>query len=226
MKRLVILTGAGVSEESGIATFRGSDGLWENHRVEDVASPEGWARNPAMVLEFYNQRRKQIRKAEPNAAHRAMAELEKHYLVHIITQNIDDLHERAGSSQVLHLHGEIKKAQSTVDEDIVINIENDLLDLGELCPKGSQLRPYIVWFGEAVPMMEEAIAIVKTADIFLVVGTGLQVYPAASLIDFVPDVCERYLIDPNDVFVPKFYRFNCIKQKAGAGMQVFKQMVI
>lgn len=226
MKRLVVLTGAGVSEESGIATFRGSNGLWENHRIEDVASPAGWNKNPALVLEFYNQRRKQILAAQPNQAHSALARLEERFEVQIITQNIDDLHERAGSTRVLHLHGEIKKARSTADENLILSLTGERLDIGDLCPKGAQLRPHIVWFGEAVPMIETAIEITRTADIFLVAGTGLQVYPAASLIDFIPDSCQRYLIDPNDVFIPKHYRFRRIVEKAGKGMEIFSKEIM
>ncbi|NLA24911.1 MAG: NAD-dependent deacylase [Bacteroidales bacterium] len=221
MKKLVVLTGAGISAESGIATFRDSNGLWENHRVEDVASPRGWELNPSLVLDFYNQRRRQVHEVEPNNAHIVLANLESEYDVEIITQNIDDLHERAGSTKVMHLHGEIKKARSTGNESYVVDIEGTELNLGDKCPFGHQLRPHIVWFGEAVPMMENAVRLVKTADIFLVVGTGLQVYPAASLIDYVPDNCVRYLIDPKEVFIPAYYKFNFIQEKAGAGMDVF-----
>lgn len=220
MKKLVVLSGAGISEESGIATFRGSNGLWENHKIEDVASPAGWMKNPELVLEFYNQRRKTVLESEPNKAHRLLAELEKHLEVTIITQNIDNLHERAGSSHVLHLHGEITKSRSSAYHDMIFDIVGWQLNMGEKCPLGSQLRPHIVWFGEAVPMMEDAIETVKTADVFVVVGTGLQVYPAASLIDYIPEHATRYLIDPNNVFVPKYYRFNFIKAKASEGVQI------
>jgi len=182
MKRIVILTGAGMSAESGISTFRDNNGLWENHRIEDVASPEAWIRNPKMVLEFYNQRRKQLFEVEPNAGHHALVQLEEKYDVQIVTQNVDDLHERAGSSHVLHLHGELKKVRSTVDPSLIYELVHWELKLGDKCEKGSQLRPHIVWFGEAVPMIDKATELVKTADIFMVIGTSMVVYPAAGLI--------------------------------------------
>lgn len=202
LKKLVVLTGAGISAESGLKTFRDSDGLWENYAIEEVATPEAWQRNPALVQEFYNMRRKGVLEAQPNAGHLALVELEKQYDVHIITQNIDNLHERAGSSKVLHLHGIVTKAQSSLDERLVYDIEGWELKMGETCEKGSQLRPHIVWFGEAVPMIEPAARICSQADIFAVIGTSLNVYPAAGLIDFVGIDVPKYIIDPN---IPHVY---------------------
>ena len=196
IKKLVVLSGAGISAESGVKTFRDSNGLWENHRIEDVASPEGFQRNPQMVLDFYNARRKQLQKVEPNEAHLLLAKLEEYFEVHIITQNVDDLHERGGSSRIIHLHGELKKARPIDSESEKIVWEKDL-NLGDLNSKGVQLRPHIVWFGEMVPEMDQAVKIAETADIFLVIGTSMQVYPAASLIQFIPDHCEVFVIDPN-----------------------------
>ncbi len=195
-KKLVVLTGAGVSAESGIRTFRDSNGLWENHDIMEVASPEGWRKNRDLVLNFYNQRRKQARECKPNEAHRTLARLEEHFDVNIITQNVDDLHERAGSTQVLHLHGELSKAQSSVDPQLIYPMDHWEIKVGEKCEKGSQLRPFIVWFGEAVPMMVPAMKLAEKADIFLVLGTSMQVYPAASLIDYVPAAAQKFLIDP------------------------------
>ena len=196
IKKLVVLSGAGISAESGVKTFRDYNGLWENHRIEDVASPEGFQRNPQMVLDFYNARRKQLQKVEPNEAHLLLAKLEEYFEVHIITQNVDDLHERGGSSRIIHLHGELKKARPIDSESETIVWEKDL-NLGDLNSKGVQLRPHIVWFGEMVPEMDQAVKIAETADIFLVIGTSMQVYPAASLIQFIPDQCEVFVIDPN-----------------------------
>jgi NAD-dependent deacetylase len=196
MKRIVVLTGAGISAESGLQTFRGAGGLWEGHRVEDVASPQAWASNPSLVLEFYNQRRRAVRAAEPNAAHRALVELERAYDVRIITQNVDDLHERAGSRGVLHLHGEIRKARSTRDPTLVTDLGERDIEIGDLCKLGSQLRPHIVWFGEMVPAMDEASALAARADILLVVGTSLQVYPAAGLIFVAPRDARRIVVNP------------------------------
>lgn len=217
-KRVVILTGAGISAESGIRTFRDSGGLWEEHRIEDVATYDGWIRNPALVMEFYNERRKQLLQAEPNAAHKALAGLEEKYDVQIITQNVDDLHERGGSSRVLHLHGELKKARSTVDDSLVYDIEGWELKLGDTCEKGSQLRPHIVWFGEAVPMIEEAADISARADIFIVIGTSLNVYPAAGLIHYVPASARKYLIDPNAAHLPGIPNLTIIREKACTGV--------
>ena len=191
-----MLTGAGISAESGLQTFRGAGGLWEGHRVEDVASPQAWASNPSLVLEFYNQRRRAVRAAEPNAAHRALFELERKYDVRIITQNVDDLHERAGSRGVLHLHGEIRKARSTRNPTLVTDLGERDIEIGDLCELGSQLRPHIVWFGEMVPAMDEATALAARADILLVVGTSLQVYPAAGLIFVAPRDARRIVVNP------------------------------
>lgn len=186
-----------MSAESGIATFRGVDGLWEGHRVEEVASPEGFAAQPELVLEFYNQRRRQIVDARPNEGHVALARLEDLFDVHVITQNIDDLHERAGSTQVLHLHGEIRKARSTRDPLVVVDLPGTELDLGDLGPDGAQLRPHIVWFGESVPMIDSAMDLVQTADVVIVVGTSLQVYPAAGLVGYAPPSAPVHVVDPN-----------------------------
>lgn len=195
MQKIVVLTGAGISAESGISTFRDSDGLWENHRIEDVATPEGWRRNPVLVQDFYNQRRRRLTEVEPNAGHLALAELEQKFEVHIVTQNVDDLHERAGSTHVLHLHGELRKVRSDRHEHLVYTWDKDLI-MGDLCEKGSQLRPHIVWFGEAVPLLESAAELASGADIFIIVGTSLQVYPAASLMVYAPRHIPFYYIDP------------------------------
>lgn len=217
-KKLVVLSGAGISAESGIQTFRDSGGLWEGHDVMQVASPEGWAEDMTLVLDFYNQRRRQARECHPNAAHLALASLEESYEVQIITQNIDDLHEKAGSSQVLHLHGELFKAQSSIDPKLVYQLDSRDIKLGDLCEAGSQLRPHVVWFGEPVPMMLQAISEVKEADIFLIIGTSMQVYPAASLIDFVPDGKPIYLIDPSPAPGHLQQSLTHIQQKAISGM--------
>jgi NAD-dependent deacetylase len=193
---VLLLTGAGISAESGLQTFRGTDGLWEGHKIEDVATPEAWQKNDKMVQKFYNQRRKAVLEAEPNAAHIALAELQQLHEVYIVTQNIDDLHERAGSKQVLHLHGEITKARSTANPDLVYDIEGWELKMGQTCELGSQLRPHIVWFGEAVPLMETAIAMAEQADLFVVVGTSLLVYPAAGLVNYAPPNAKVVVIDP------------------------------
>ena len=195
MKHIVVLTGAGISAESGIKTFRDADGLWEGHDVMEVASPEGFARNPELVLNFYNERRRQLNEVEPNQAHKDLATLENDYNVTIITQNVDDLHERAGSTEVIHLHGELRKIRSTKNENDIKVWEEDL-KLGDTCEKGYQLRPHIVWFGEAVPMIEKAVEICYTADILVIIGTSMQVYPAASLIDYVQPNTSIYYIDP------------------------------
>ena len=196
MKRLIVLTGAGISAESGISTFRDAGGLWEKHRIEEVATPEAWASNPELVLRFYNQRRGQLQQVEPNAGHRALVDLEKKFNVQVITQNVDDLHERAGSSQVLHLHGELRKVRSERYDDLIYEIDDDI-ELGDVCERGSQLRPHIVWFGEAVPMLEPAAKLAANADIFLIIGTSLQVYPAASLMVYARRQIPFYYIDPN-----------------------------
>ena len=195
MKHVVVLTGAGISAESGLKTFRDSDGLWEGHDIMEVASPQGWERNREKVLDFYNQRRKQLLQASPNKAHTALVELEAKYKVSIITQNIDDLHERAGSSKVIHLHGELLKARSTFDEDLVLDWRKDL-KTGDFCEHQHQLRPHVVWFGEAVPMFPKAVAIVEDADVLIIVGTSMQVYPAAALLDYLKIDVPVYFIDP------------------------------
>ena len=198
MQKLVVLTGAGISAESGLATFRDGDGLWESFDLNEVATPKGWAKNPKLVQHFYNLRRAQLKEVEPNSAHFDLVKLEQKYDVDIITQNVDDLHERAGSKKVLHLHGELKKVRSTVDAGLVYNWESDL-KLGDFCEKGSQLRPHIVWFGEAVPGISIAQNIVSTADVLVIIGTSLNVYPASGLGALAPVGCAVYLIDPNEV---------------------------
>lgn len=195
MKNLVVLSGAGVSADSGLNTFRDSNGLWEGHDVMQVASPQGFHANPELVLEFYNQRRRQLSEVEPNAAHRALAELESYFEVEIITQNVDDLHERAGSSRVMHLHGELLKARSTGNPDCVREWHEDIR-LGQTCPEGYQWRPHIVWFGEEVPLLQQAAQLTASADLLLIVGTSLQVYPAASLVHYAPDSSPIFLVDP------------------------------
>ncbi|MEP2060055.1 MAG: NAD-dependent deacylase [Maribacter litoralis] len=195
MKNIVVLTGAGISAESGLKTFRDSNGLWEGHDVMEVATPEGFQKNPELVLEFYNQRRRQLLTVEPNAAHKALADLETYFNVDIVTQNVDDLHERGGSSNVLHLHGELLKARSVNTENEIFDCRKDIL-LGDTCANGYQLRPHIVWFGEAVPMLENAIKITEKADCLIIIGTSMQVYPAASLIDYVSADTPIYIVDP------------------------------
>ncbi len=195
-KKLVVLTGAGISAESGLKTFRDADGLWEGYNVMEVATPEAWERNPALVQQFYNERRKQVNAAKPNAAHIALASLEEDFDVEIITQNIDDLHERAGSTKVSHLHGVITYAQSSRRAKLIYPLQTDEIKMGELCELGSQLRPHVVWFGEAVPMIEKAAKLCAQADIFVLIGTSLAVYPAAGLIDYVPHQVPKYIIDP------------------------------
>ncbi|KAB1155597.1 SIR2 family NAD-dependent protein deacylase [Flavobacterium luteum] len=194
-KKLVVLTGAGISAESGIKTFRDSDGLWEGHNVMDVATPEGWLKNPALVLDFYNQRRSQLKEVEPNLGHQILADLEQHFDVDIITQNVDNLHEKAGSTRVLHLHGELLKVRSATNTNYILDWQDDL-NFSDLDDKGNTLRPHIVWFGEEVPALEEAVAIVEKADILIIIGTSLQVYPAASLIHFAHTSIPIYYIDP------------------------------
>ncbi|MGB5821519.1 MAG: NAD-dependent deacylase [Saonia sp.] len=194
-QKIVVLTGAGISAESGLKTFRDANGLWEGHDVMEVASPQGFAQNPTLVLDFYNQRRRQLLTVFPNAAHEALADLEKHFNVSIITQNVDNLHERAGSSHVVHLHGELLKVRSTHDEDLIMPWEKDL-NLGDLNENGDQLRPHIVWFGEQVPLLEKAMEITYTADILIIIGTSMQVYPAASLINYVQPHTPIYFVDP------------------------------
>ncbi|RZJ99131.1 MAG: NAD-dependent deacylase, partial [Flavobacterium sp.] len=200
-KKLVVLSGAGISAESGIQTFRDSNGLWEGHDIMEVASPEGFRKNPDLVLDFYNKRRRQLLTVNPNEAHSILAELENHFDVQIITQNVDDLHERAGSSNVLHLHGELLKVRSTRNPEYILDWKTDLT-LNDKDKNGFSLRPHIVWFGEEVPALETAIEITQRADIFLVIGTSLQVYPAAGLIDFVPKNSKIYYIDPKPIKIP------------------------
>lgn len=216
--KLVVLSGAGVSAESGIATFRDSNGLWEGHDVTTVATPQGWQRNPALVLEFYNQRRRNALAAQPNAGHEALVRLEAAYDVRIVTQNVDNLHEKAGSSWVLHLHGELFKSRSTADESLVYDIAGTELNLGDTCEKGSQLRPHIVWFGEAVPLMEQAAAEAVSADVFIIVGTSLVVYPAAGLLDYVPSHVPVYVVDPNLPPVSRRPNLHLIGEKASTGL--------
>ncbi len=207
MKKIVILTGAGISAESGINTFRGSDGLWEGHNIYEVASPEGWKRNPELVLDFYNKRRAQLHDVIPNEAHFAISELSKSHHVHVITQNVDDLHERAGNPNITHLHGELRKVRSELDQSYVIPFEGDLF-LGDLCPKGHQLRPHIVWFGEAVPMIDEAIQIIHDSDEVWIIGTSMKVYPAAGLVSYAPPSSQIIYIDPNPQINYELSRFN------------------
>ena len=224
-KNLVILSGAGMSQESGIRTFRDMGGLWEEYDVMDVATPEAWARNPELVMNFYNDRRKQLYECTPNAGHLGLVELEKNFDVHIITQNVDNLHERAGSSKVLHLHGELKKARSSVDESLIYEIDGWELKFGQKCAKGSQLRPHIVWFGEAVPAMDDAIPIVESADILVVIGTSLNVYPAAGLVNYAKKGTPIFVIDPErpSVFIRNV---TYIQEKAGKGVEILKTQLI
>ena len=222
VNKLYVLTGAGISAESGIKTFRDSNGLWEEYDVMTVASIEGWHKNPQLVLKFYNERRKQLENVKPNPAHTGLAELEKYFEVYIITQNVDDLHERAGSKNVLHLHGKLKEACSSVNPSLIYDIGYKEIQWGDKCEKGSQLRPNIVWFGEAVPAFSEAIATIGDADAFAVIGTSLNVYPAAGLIDYVPVKVPAYLIDPNDI-APTGRKIDFIKEKASVGVEILKK---
>ena len=224
MKHIVVLSGAGISQESGIKTFRDSNGLWEDHDVMEVASPQGFHANPELVLRFYNQRRAQLKEVQPNDAHRFFAALEKSYKVTVITQNVDDLHERAGSTEVIHLHGELKKSRSVKNENDIFPQEGDI-QLGDLAADGGQLRPHIVWFGEAVPEMERAIEIVLTADIFIVIGTSLQVYPAASLIDYVPFGKDIYVVDPHPVYHSNSRHFKHFPYKAVEGVEKLREFI-
>jgi len=224
MKQLVVLTGAGMSAESGIRTFRDSDGLWEEYDIMEVASHDGWLKNPKLVLEFYNARRKQLESVQPNDGHLILAELEEHFAVQIVTQNIDNLHERAGSSNVLHLHGELTKARSSKNDQIVMDIGTDPIQWGDCAEDGNQLRPHIVWFGEAVPAIERAIAITQQADILVVMGTSLNVYPAASLIHYAPKDCPVFLIDPKPANVANHVKI--IAEPATSGMAKLKNTLI
>ena len=223
--KLVVLTGAGISAESGLKTFRDSDGLWEGYNIYDVATPEAWERNPELVQEFYNERRRQLLKAQPNQAHTILAELENDFDVEIITQNIDDLHERAGSTKVTHLHGIITKSQSDRNSNLTYPIQGSELQMGELCELGSQLRPHVVWFGESVPMIEVAAKICKQADFFVLIGTSLAVYPAAGLIDFVPSLVPKYIIDPKIPDVGRYRNIITIEQTAVNGVAYLKEIL-
>jgi len=217
MKNIVVLTGAGISAESGLKTFRDADGLWEGHDIMEVATPEGFAKNPKLVLEFYNQRRKQLLAVQPNTAHLNLVTLEQDYNVQIITQNVDDLHERAGSSNVLHLHGELLKVRSTFDETLIYNWKNKLI-LGDVCEQKHQLRPHIVWFGEAVPMLDKAVEITSNADILVIIGTSMQVYPAASLVHYAKEGIPIYFIDPKpSVEENQFKNLTIIENTATSG---------
>jgi NAD-dependent deacetylase len=218
MKHIAILSGAGISAESGLKTFRDSGGLWEQYRIEDVATPEAWAKNPTLVRSFYNMRLTQMREAEPNAAHRALVRLESKYKVDIITQNVDDLHERAGSRSVLHLHGELSKCRSTVDENAIFPMPEGGLSADDKCPRGTALRPHIVWFGELVPAMDKAAEIIKVADILIIVGTSLNVYPAAGLAYAAENATRKILIDPDFVNPMQGIRFEHIREKATKGI--------
>jgi NAD-dependent deacetylase len=226
MKKLVVLTGSGISAESGLKTFRESGGLWENYDVMQVASYDGWMTDQELVLKFYNERRAQLKNTKPNAGHIGLVELEEFFDVYIITQNVDNLHERAGSRNVLHLHGELTKVRSTGDESLIYDIGYKDISLGDTCEKGFQLRPHIVWFGEAVPAIEEASKIAHTADIFAVIGTSLVVYPAAGLVDYVPRETPIFLIDPNEISAAYYRRFEMIKEKAGKGVAILKERLL
>ncbi len=224
-KKLVLLTGAGISAESGIKTFRDADGLWEGHDVMQVASPEGWHKNKELVLDFYNQRRRQLHQVKPNLGHNVLAELEQDYDVYIITQNVDNLHEQAGSNKVVHIHGELFKVRSTKDESYVLDWTNDLV-LGDLDPNGFQLRPHIVWFGEAVPALELAIEITQNADYFAVIGSSLQVYPAAGLVQYTPPNTPIFYIDPKPVALPNMPNpIQIIPKTATEGVPVLKKLL-
>lgn len=225
-KRLVVLSGAGISQESGIRTFRDMGGLWEEYDVMELASPQAWAQHPELVLRFYNERRKQLLTCKPNKAHHALKELEEYFDVRIITQNVDDLHERAGSTYVVHLHGELRKSRSTADDNLVYPIEGWELKMGDTCEKGSQLRPHVVWFGEAVPFIEQAAEEASQADIFVVVGTSLNVYPAAGLVQYVQPGVPIYLIDPNEVAMSLPENTTYINAKAGDGVPRLLQTLI
>lgn len=224
--KLVVLSGAGISAESGIPTFRDANGLWEGHDVMQVASPPGWESNPELVLEFYNQRRRAAISAQPNRGHEILVELEQWFDVTIVTQNIDNLHEKAGSSKVIHLHGELFKSRSTLDDHLVYEIDGWELKLGDLCKKGSQLRPHVVWFGEAVPMMDQAIATSSQAEVFIVVGTSLVVYPAAGLIDFVGPETPKYIVDPNMPSLSQIQNLHLINKGGGEGLAEVMKLLI
>ncbi len=223
-KHIVVLTGAGISAESGLKTFRDSDGLWEGYDINEVATATAWRKNPALVLEFYNMRRKGVKEAKPNAAHYALAELENDFDVTVITQNIDDLHERAGSKNIVHLHGEILKMRSEKNESLIYPIE-DIIQLGDKAEDGAQLRPHIVWFEEPVPMIEMAAQITKTADIFLIVGTSLAVYPAAGLVNYAPWPVPKFIVDKKIPYTTSLYNLTTIEKPAGEGMEEIKNLL-
>lgn len=226
MKKIVVLSGAGVSAESGIKTFRDSGGLWDGYNVMDVASPEGWTKDRELVLGFYNERRKNAISAKPNEGHKIIAELESQFQVIVITQNVDNLHEKAGSTNVLHLHGELFKSRSTVDPNLIYDIEGWALNIGDKCDKGSQLRPHIVWFGEMVPMMDVAVEETLSADIFIVIGTSLQVYPAAGLLEYVKESNPKFIIDPNmPELLPRSNLF-LIEEIGSIGMNKVREILI
>lgn len=226
-RKLTILSGAGISAESGVKTFRDAGGLWEGHDVMEVASPQGWRNNPEMVLDFYNQRRRQLKEVEPNAAHRAVAYLQEEYDVTVVTQNVDDLHERGGSQHIVHLHGELLKARSTLDESLIYHWPDDL-NWGDTCEKGSQLRPHIVWFGEAVPMLQVAAENVYDSDVVVIVGTSMQVYPAAGLIGFAQPHAKVFYIDPDphlNFELQGTRQLEVIAEKATVGMQMLLEKI-
>ncbi len=225
MKKIVVLTGAGMSAESGISTFRDAGGLWEGHDVTEVASPEGWAANQELVLDFYNQRRKNLLSVNPNPGHEALVALEASYDVTIVTQNIDNLHERAGSQKIVHLHGELLKVRSTGDPSLIYEWKEDL-NTGDLCEKGHQLRPHIVWFGEAVPMIERAVELCAYADILMIIGTSMAVYPAASLIRYVPQHIPKYIIDPNIPEINRIPHLVKVPEKASTGVPKIVQELV
>jgi NAD-dependent deacetylase len=226
LKKFVVLTGSGISAESGLRTFREMGGLWEQYDVQEVASPQGWANNMELVCRFYNERRKQLLSSSPNRGHTTLAELEEFFDVEIITQNIDNLHERAGSKKVLHLHGELMKSRSTGDPSLVYELDSWELNPGDKCELGHQLRPHVVWFGEPVPLMETAIRITNDADIFAVIGTSLAVYPAAGLIAYVHDNVPIYIIDPNDLPLLHYNNIESIREVASKGVPILKQKLI
>lgn len=225
MKKLVVLTGAGISAESGIRTFRDMGGLWEEYDISEVASPEAWDNNPVLVNDFYNARRKQLSEVEPNNGHREIVELEKYFDVRIVTQNVDNLHERAGSSSVLHLHGELSKVRSTLDPNLIYDLDGWELKIGDTCEKGFQLRPHIVWFGEQVPAIVDAAPLFKNADICAVIGTSLNVYPAAGLLGYLPRMTEIYLVDPNETMMTPRQKTVLIKEKAGTGVKKLNEIL-
>lgn len=225
-KKVAVLTGAGISAESGLRTFRDSGGLWEQYNIDEVASYDGWIRNPALVMDFYNKRRSQLKEVKPNPAHFALARLEEKYDVRIVTQNVDDLHERGGSTNVLHLHGELTKARSVKYPELVYTIGYSEIKIGDLCEKGSQLRPHIVWFGEEVPLMQDAAQIIEQADILLIIGTSLQVYPAAGLMYFASPSCRTFLVDPNANGNTYNSNINIIEETAGKAVPLLVEQLL